>query len=525
MRPSESVELRPAAKVAEPQRLIVRSIPQRGESLHGWVLRLAEANGYSSAADLLALVRPFASAALPNRVSERLARLVDVSPDHFERYVAGKQGLFHHGGELRFARHLFDRHVKVCPACLREKAVLKSAWNLRVWQFCPQHYCKLIRECPHCHAALGYAQGAVCHCGNRNCTGDLRQTDGEPAPPDIRNILSMLGASEIEEDIHSFPKLPDAFRKASLGDLIRLIHLFGRSLQAVENDLVSSGAVVENLVIADRALTCWPQGYHEYLNRVRALKRRSAERSHECVLYQEFPLLFHGLKYALVGLVDDRILSALREELANYVERNIPRALNARTWITGQKSRWLTRRGSIKELGISEYAVRRAHKRNEISVTTVSVGKRRIKHFVDRDQVRLEREEAGILTTRRDFKKRFGLISFLEVARLLHIGRPMVEQLVGAGQLQTRTHWGATWCLAESVTRLLADLSSVSTGTCGSSGRWIDIRRSLLVCSARLPDAVQSALQRRLRLFKQIGRNKGLERFKVSREDLVRLFP
>lgn len=512
-----------SARADGSQRLVVRSLPEVGESLYGWAVRLAEANGYSSAAEILALVGPFASETLPNPVAERLACLVGASRDDFEPYIAGKVGLFRRGGELRFARHFYDEHLKICPACLGEHPVLRSVWNLKVWKFCPRHLCKLIEVCPFCHRSISLAQRAVCHCGNRYCTGDLRNADVEPAPPKARNILGMLNNSAFGETIQWFPELPNAFRKVLLGDVVRLIHLFGKAVQSGRNNAASAIAVSESLEVTEGALTCWPRGYHEYLSRIRMLRGRTIER--ESVLYREFPVIFHGLRYAQVGLVDYGVLVALREELANYVEQNVPSALNARYWITGQKSQWVTRRGSINEMGVSEYAMRRAQRQSAIHATTAPVGKRRCKHFFAREDVLVHMEDGGILTTQRAFKERYELISFLEVASLLRIGRPLVEQLAKAGYFQTRTHWGATWCVAASVKRLLVDLSNVSNSTSRSGGPWIDIRRFSSICSGKLSDVIQSALQGRLRLLEQNGRGCGLERFVASRKDLVELFP
>jgi hypothetical protein len=64
-------------------RLVVRSLPCPDECLHGWLVRLAEANGYTVAKSIRRLI----TTSGPCGMAGSLAELVDGLPSEFERYV------------------------------------------------------------------------------------------------------------------------------------------------------------------------------------------------------------------------------------------------------------------------------------------------------------------------------------------------------------------------------------------------------------------------------------------------------
>src|SRR5260370_17657283 len=68
------------------QRLVARSSPEADESLYGWAVRLADANGYANARAILSLAKASAESS-QDPLRDRLAHLVDGSPDHFGKNV------------------------------------------------------------------------------------------------------------------------------------------------------------------------------------------------------------------------------------------------------------------------------------------------------------------------------------------------------------------------------------------------------------------------------------------------------
>ena len=315
-------------------RLVARSIPQADESLYGWALRLADANGYGGAKAIISLARRDAPAPFRQFLLNRFAHLVEGSCSDFEKYDTANA----HGGELGLGPQYFDRRPKVCPACLAERTVLKSVWNLKIWRYCPQHFCRLIQACPFCFNPLVRGQRAVTHCGNKSCVEDLSGCVSDPTPKEIIKIVGLLGDVASGRGGARFSDLPGSLNNISLGDLVRLVTFLGTPLLQDKND--QERAAYQSLKLAERVLTAWPSGYHQYLHQLPRLHLYTIKEARiGWGLAREFPFLLRNLKGGKSG-ISDSILDILKEELANYIEDHIPQAIDSRFTLTGKQSRW-----------------------------------------------------------------------------------------------------------------------------------------------------------------------------------------
>jgi TniQ len=294
------------------RRLVARSSPEADESLYGWAVRLADANGYANARVILSLAMASAESSR-DPLRDRLAYLVDGSPDHFGKNVPLRVNA--KCLELGLGQLYFDSRPKICPACLADRAILKWTWNLRNWAYCPQHFCKLIQTCQFCHHPLRRGRHRVTHCGNRFCTGNLSTCSADPIPRDITNIVVMLGDVASGQRGRSFPDLPESFNNTSLRDLIHLIDTFSKPL--LRDDIRLEDSALNRLKIAEEVLTAWPHGYHRYLGQLRSLPFDTSRKMN--LLDREFHYLLKRLKYH-----GSLIMDAMKEELANYIEEHIP---------------------------------------------------------------------------------------------------------------------------------------------------------------------------------------------------------
>jgi hypothetical protein len=504
---------------AQSRRLVARSSPEAGESLYGWAVRLADANGYANARAILSLAKRGASAPSAGILSNRLAQLVDGSLSDFERYVAAKWNGHpcYHGLELGVAMPYFDIRPKVCPACLAERSVLKSVWNLRIWHYCPQHFCRLIQICPFCCNRLARGQRAVTHCGNKLCNADLSKCAGDPIPREVVNIVGMLG-----DVSRRFRHLPESLSDASLPDLVRLIYLFSTPLLHVRNEFWQRGkaSIRERLTIAEDALNDWPHGYVRYLHSIRHSK---SERwlLGKSGLRREFPFFVANLKHG--GGIADAMLDVLKEELANYVEGHVPSATAARFTITGKPSRFLTIQQAIREFGLSQYKVVQAQREGSIQTIAAFLPTKQ-RHFVERDHILAHSNLSDIFRPNYAFKAKYNLISFINAARLLQVSNPVIRSLIQAGYIETLTHFGKTWCKVDSINGLLTKLANVAMHAIGDENRRSELGRSQCVTAAKITDVLERALNGQLQLTLQIG-YRGLRGFLFDRDDLTKLFP
>lgn len=505
----------------EPPRLVVRSPPQAGESLYGWGVRLAEANGYASARKIFSLVRGRVLL-----VHHRLARLIDGSPKSCEIYVNKRNAILYHGGELGLGWQYFSARPKVCPSCLAERAILKSVWNLKVWRYCPEHGCSLIDVCPACRKPLARGQRSVLHCGNRSCDANLGEPHRKTVPKRIRSIVGMFGDVAGGRQQTSFPDLPSEFDNLSLQEIVHFVHLLSKPLFLSVDDISEEQAARKSLEIVGGALTSWPHGYHSYLRQLRSVHRYTAKYCQSDLghLNREFPCLLHDLRYGSCG-ISHEIRTLLMGELVKHVEENVPRyAADVRSLLTNQPSRLVRLGQGIRELGLSRERVAQAVRKGLIDTTVVSRGGCQ-RRFVDRDQLIRRLHDLDTENTKAAFKSRQDLVSFADSAAVLLTSRSNVKVLVQAGIIKSLTHCGTTWCKGSSIAQLILALSEAAEPDAGMSGEWIGLGRSTAISSATIADVIQSVLSGILRILGTGNDRSSLRDFRVSRDDLLELFP
>ncbi len=476
MTQSEQTRGRKGEVFIQSRRLVARSSPEADESLYGWAVRLADANGYANARAI--------------------------------RCQCLEMGL----GLL-----YFDKRPKICPACLADRPILKSVWNLRNWAYCPQHLCKLIQACPFCHHTLRRGQHSVTHCGNRFCAGNLSNCSADPVPRDITNIVVMLGDVASLQRGRSFRDLPESFNNTSLRDLIHLIDTFSKPL--LRDDIRLEDSALNRLKITEDVLTAWPNGYRRYLGKLRSLPFDAIPRT--SLLDREFHYLLTILKYRR-----SPIMAAMKEELANYIEEYIPQATDARFRLTGKQSGRVTLQQAIREQRLSQTAVTRAKRKGILQTTILPQSKMRTRYVVERDHILTHIRDTDILTSRPTMRAKYNLASVEESAKFLRVGTCTVKSLSNAGYIETRSNHGTTWCKYSSINDLLAKLANVAIhGPIDDNHQWSELNCARLVSAAELTDVVECALSRKLQIRVHGGKDRGLRRFLFKRKDLVRLFP
>jgi hypothetical protein len=149
----------------------------------------------------------------------------------------------------------------------------------------------------------------------------------------------------------------------------------------------------------------------------------------------------------------------------------------------------------------------------------------RRRYIVERDHILAHLRDTDILTSRPALRAKYNLVSVVESAKLLQVGKCAVRSLSKAGYIETLTNHGTTWWKYSSINDLLAKLANVAIQAPDDDKQWSELNRAQLVSAAELTDVLECALSRKLQIRVQGGKGRGLRRFLFNREDLVRQFP
>jgi hypothetical protein len=216
-----------------PKRLPLRCEPIAGESLSGFVHRLAERNGVRPSALLRILGERLPIYGNP-RLLERLATLADW--DVTELAAMGtsrstlKTGPDPHPyapwasvflGQIIISLQLRGRRRAVCPTCLAEEGYHRAWWELHFVGACPIHRCGLLSLCPACNEALDWNTSSLTSC---RCGQDMRRESVEEWHP-IRlratdYIAARLAGRRPDDE-------PACLRELPLLHTIELLRFFG----------------------------------------------------------------------------------------------------------------------------------------------------------------------------------------------------------------------------------------------------------------------------------------------------------
>jgi AraC-like DNA-binding protein/DNA-binding XRE family transcriptional regulator len=181
-----------------------RPPPYPGECLTGYLLRLAQANQFSSFWDLVKVLFPTWQAphqisllrweypvddwgCIPLRTQLPLTDLKKLTAapwiEKFRPSLAFKQHGYMSPGH--FLRGVVSPHLQVCPLCLQAQPYLRLMWRLVPVQVCLDHDCLLQTECHRCGTPLTVVGPAQRHLRCAACDADLRTLPIVAASADV----------------------------------------------------------------------------------------------------------------------------------------------------------------------------------------------------------------------------------------------------------------------------------------------------------------------------------------------------
>lgn len=241
-------------------KLAVRPRPTPGESLPGYLMRVANANGFASVRQLHSFLHDQGRGAF-HELCERLGLAADERGRLFG--VLPKQWA---GMEppLDLAPMDFNQTCRRwCPLCVREGGFLQGLWTLKLSCVCVHHGVWLHDQCPRCGEVCGWVGTQQTRCGCH-----VLLSEGVPELAELPNLLicqQLCGASSVDQDATAWSGLsPASFH--------RLVRYLGGFATAVRPAHPGQTANLHRLPVA-RALVAgtahllqdWPENLHRLM--------------------------------------------------------------------------------------------------------------------------------------------------------------------------------------------------------------------------------------------------------------------
>lgn len=165
--------------------LTIRLIPQKRESLIGYFIRLAHANGLSTVYDLISTVQ----------LSRLVQAKLSISDSLWLNQILGRETTFESEIPPLKSNQLYVSHrllkPKVCIFCLKENGIHKDNWQHAHHLVCEIHETLLISTCHTCKAPLEWDTALLGgRCANKACNEHLILED---------TALPSLSAKQIDD--------------------------------------------------------------------------------------------------------------------------------------------------------------------------------------------------------------------------------------------------------------------------------------------------------------------------------------
>lgn len=181
-----------------------RNLPcNPGESLPGYLLRLAEANGYAGIRDLLKMADIRAIGSISKVISQLKTSSSDLGMlssmavgvlDHLKTHLAQEiadEAVLLNGCRVDNDAFLVER-AQVCPHCLRENGFAFEEWDLAVVTACSRHEVRLNDSCHGCNQPIAWTRRFLNHCGR--CGVDFREAPAAPVENSVHDVAGDFAA-------------------------------------------------------------------------------------------------------------------------------------------------------------------------------------------------------------------------------------------------------------------------------------------------------------------------------------------
>lgn len=317
-------------------KLIFHDLPSQDEGLNGYLLRLAEGNGYGG---IEFMIRK-------NQISMKIfMEWLGVDKkclQMLEVQLEGRRAAFFQLWNYKTSRY--------CPVCLRDSPIWRREWESTYLTVCPSHACYLVDRCDVCGKILTWDRQRLCFC---DCGQQLNSASVQASHSEI--ILAKMLLSRILGR-----PVPEPFL-SQLGhyQLVQLIHLLGvyslpnesRRTQKIAN--MNTVEVLRPFVKeAADVLADWPNGFHKLLDRLNLFH---ASRTGKVGISTQYGH-FYGYVFSRMK---DREFLFLTKEFESHVVHSWLQPLTERNKRISPAARantiWIPLIAAAEELGTSKH--------------------------------------------------------------------------------------------------------------------------------------------------------------------------
>lgn len=235
-------------------RLAFRPEPLPIEGLNGYLLRLAEGNGFSG---IHFLVQNHA-----------------VTTKQLKEWLGLERGdaLWYMLPQIKSSRTTYFQQwnyksSRYCPDCLQENPVWRREWECLYYTVCAVHGCRLVELCGACGKPLTWRRTRLLYC---DCGVRLQGEKVEASADEVKFASAIR--SRVVYERCPFPMI----RFLSLAELCQLIHIVGMYANPKEGKGPNKIAGVHNLKIAHpmtaavaNIIVHWPTAFYQLLDELR----------------------------------------------------------------------------------------------------------------------------------------------------------------------------------------------------------------------------------------------------------------
>ncbi|QHE90389.1 hypothetical protein PI93_000075 [Pandoraea fibrosis] len=238
------------------------------ESMIGYLLRLAECNGFASLCDLDFLVSPQNCGGSRVKVESLLGGLSLSATRGQVTYFRNLQIPDCGGVDSKCWN---GRRPRYCPICLAQAPYWRAVWDLTLMAACPAHRVALRDSCPGCHRALTWKRRHVSEC---DCGHTLTKVEPEHASDESVAIGAYLAYAMSPKAASSLRYRQPDVQALSLVDLFDLCVQFGTYLSPKGTKPTKVANLYDVSVAlgvangAGQVLIDWPNGFFGLLREI-----------------------------------------------------------------------------------------------------------------------------------------------------------------------------------------------------------------------------------------------------------------
>lgn len=244
--------------------LVLTPQPNERESVGGYLVRLTEANGYSSTSYLRALIGQAPSCGPVS--AEDLIALTGMRRETAERMCTN--------GDNESSRKLLTKTLgrndivgklsRICVSCVSENGYCDAFWELSCAWACPDHREWFATECGACARGISHQRARVAYC---TCGEKFASPHREEVPEAVIEMMSTLREILYCQDLAAPPFVgkPSDLPLKELIRLMRCLRTVATMDRAFVAGFASTSITLDQIGAVCSALADWPAGFHAML--------------------------------------------------------------------------------------------------------------------------------------------------------------------------------------------------------------------------------------------------------------------